>query len=104
MPELARYRGDTTPFTFSGTAPGSVAGWTFTLTINSKQNPPDTADQLVALVGVITDPDAYTVEFRPTTVQMDITGRVYYDVSVDDGTYERTLEKGSIVFTQDIGK
>lgn len=106
MADITRYRGDTQPLTLSVTASGGISGWTFTLTIDENKNPTGASTNELQLSGTVTSSTASggEVEFRPTEAEADLLGTFYYDVEADDGTYKRTLEKGTIEFLQDITK
>lgn len=106
MTDLAtRYRGDTHPFLFDVDAGGSIAGWMFTMTIDSRMEPDDSSTAAVTLSGtIVSNGDASTpgrVKFEPTEEDMDLVGTFYYDVEAYDGAYTETIQYGSVLFVQD---
>lgn len=110
MTDLTRYRGDTaadviTVQTSAGAAV-DVTGFTFILTVNSIQNPPDNTTELYNIAGAILVAAAGTVEFVPTTGNSDQKpAAYYYDIQmIDDVGRIKTIEKGMYTYTQDITK
>jgi hypothetical protein len=106
---ITRYRGDTAPDQFTITRDGvavDITGYAFKLTVNSNDDPTDTADQLYSLTGSITDAAAGYVEFAPTAMEADQTpGEYYYDVQqTDDLGAILTVAKGRYRYKQDITK
>lgn len=109
MTEITRYRGDSyaDQFTIKDSAGVAVniAGYTFTMTLNTEKSPIDNSNEVYQLSGTITDAPAGKVEFAPTPVQADIVGTFFYDVQmVDGGGGIRTLAKDKYKYTQDITK
>lgn len=110
MSKIVRYRGDTPNDRFNITKEdGSVqdiTGFSFVLTINSRQDPTDTSTQLLQIVGVVVDASNGVVDFFWTPVQADqAPGVYYYDVEmVTNNNHVKTVVKGMYEFLQDIGK
>jgi hypothetical protein len=85
--------------------PLNMTGYSFLLTVSTKQQPGSISDQVFQLAGVIVDPVAGRVEFPITSEQADRVGHFYYDIQLIDGLgRKRTACSGSYVFTQDITK
>ena len=105
------YRGDSysKEFTITDKDSGSaidISGYTFTLTVDSKQNPdtPSTTE-IFSVAGVITDAANGKVTFTPTINNNDQTAKkYYYDVQMEDGSTKRTIIKDTYTITQDITK
>jgi len=110
MTDIIRYRGDTaadeiTVQTSAGAAV-NIAGFTFILTVNSLENPPDNVTELYSIVGAILVEAAGTVEFVPTAPNADQKpAEYYYDIQMTDGAGRiKTIAKGMYTYTQDISK
>jgi len=102
-------RGDTRPITFQRTQNGAVldiTGFTFQFTVNTDLNPSDATNEQFTLTGVITDAANGLYEFRPSSVNTDLTPkRYYYDVQQVDGSgYIHTIVKSDFDLDQDIEK
>lgn len=112
MTELAiiRYRGDTVADEFTiKDANGvvvNITGFSFIMSVNSLRAPPDISTQLFTTPGVLTNPTAGVVEFRPTVLQAtQAPGKYYFDVQMTDaGGKIQTLAVGTYTFKQDITK
>jgi hypothetical protein len=110
MTDIIRYRGDTAADEISvQTSAGAavdVTGFTFVLTVNSLENPPDATSELYNIVGTILVPAAGTVEFVPTALNADQKPADYwYDIQMtDDVGRIKTIAKGMYTYTQDITK
>lgn len=109
MSEITRYRGDTAPDRFNvkdsdGTAL-NITGHTFSMTVDSRLNPPDGTTVLYTLVGTIVDAPNGIVEFTPSGLNADqVPCRYYYDVQMTAGASIITLAKDVYTYTQDITK
>jgi hypothetical protein len=110
MTDKTRYRGDTAADEITVQTPAgaavNVSGFTFVMTVNSLENPPDNVTELYAIVGTILVAAAGTVEFVPSGVQADQKpADYYYDIQMTDGAGRiKTLDKGMYTYTQDISK
>lgn len=110
MTDLTRTRGDTAAdqITVTDSAGNAVniTGYSFLMTINSLENPPDISTQLYQIAGSILNAPAGTVEFVPLLANVDqIPGTYYYDIQMtDDAGRIKTIDKGKYTYTQDITK
>lgn len=112
MTDITVYRGDTEPIPRKAkshqTANGvlDITGWSFTLTVNTEENPTNTDNQLFQATASLTNPTAGDYEFRLTTGQADQTpGTYYFDIQyVKPGGEKGTQEKGLYIVEQDINK
>jgi len=110
MSDITRRRGDTyaDPVQVTSQAtksPVNVTGYTFVLTVDLKQSPTTSANNLFVLTGVITDAANGIVEFAPTAAQTDRIGKFYYDIQMTDSAGRlRTIDSGKYTFQQDISK
>ena len=110
MARVTRYRGDTSADQFiitdSDGTEINISGYTFKLTISSKQAPSSTEGLLATVSGVIASAAGGLVEFVFSTAQADQTpGVYYYDVQmIDTNNRIQTLAKDYYEFTQDITK
>tara|TARA_R110000803_G_scaffold28011_5_gene65080 strand:- start:4058 stop:4408 length:351 start_codon:yes stop_codon:yes gene_type:complete len=107
--EICYARGDSAPIAFTLTQAGvaiDITGYTFQFTVNTEKSPIDNSNEQFSLAGVITVALEGKVEFRPTTVNTDLTpAKYYYDVSmVDAGPFKTTIIKSDFVVEQDIDK
>lgn len=108
MSTIIRYRGDTAPDQFS--VPYIITGFTFRMTVDTRQDPDDDSTLVYELAGVITDEDNVGVgefEFSPDATQADQDPAVvlYYDVEQTDAAGKiKTIDKGKIKYKQDISK
>jgi len=109
-PTITRYRGDTISDEFTVQSPGggtvNIAGFTFRMTIDKLQNPPDATTKLLEIVGTITDAANGVVEFAWDAVGADQPpGGYYYDIEMTDASSKvQTLTVGRYTFVQDISK
>ncbi len=110
MTDIVRFRGDTAADEWTITNAAGVvidlAGFSFVLSVNSLENPPDNVTELYNIVGAITDAVNGVVEFAPTLGNADQKpADYYYDVQmVDTGGRIKTIDKGKYTYTQDISK
>lgn len=108
--DITRVRGDTFPFTFTikDSAGGVVVitGYTFKLTVDPSDEPPNAENNLFVLNGDIGDGTKGEVEFTPTAEQADqVPATYYFDVEMTDtASAIRTIVKGEWVVVQDITK
>jgi hypothetical protein len=107
---IKRTRGDTYPISVTLKDSSGVAiditGGTFALTVNSEENPTDTANQLFTEAGTITNAVGGVVEFAVSLSNSDQTpGVYYYDVQYTDSAGNiRTVLRGPWCVNQDITK
>lgn len=107
---ISRVRGDTFPMTFqlkdSAGSPIDITSFTFVLTVDPNEDPPDAGANLFALIGTITDAPNGKFQFPISAGEANQTpGDYYYDVEMVDGaSAKRTIIKSTFVFTQDISK
>ena len=109
MTELSRFRGDTVPDEFIVDEP--ITGLSFLLTISTEENPSDTNEQLVQMVGEIVNSITGVVHFRPTLAESNALepGDRFFDFQVVSPRVSgdpdvRTLDKGPYEIKQDITK
>jgi hypothetical protein len=105
--DIERRRGDTKPIRFTITdsagADQNLTGFSFRLSVNPEKAPTDNTGQSFQVVG--TAPSDGNFQFVPTTVQVDIVGKYYYDVQMIDGLgHIYTTHVGKMTFIQDITK
>ena len=107
---ITRVRGDTFPFSFAikdsdGNAI-DITGYSFILTVDPSDEPPDASNNLFALTGTVTDGPGGIVQFALTAMQADQTpATYYYDVQMTDTSGNiRTIIKGEWAVQQDITK
>ena len=110
MSNITRKRGDTyadeLTITSSSTGlPVNITGYSFLLTVDTRQNPTDETTQVYQLTGAIISGVNGRVEFAPSDAQADHVGDYYYDVQMLDGAgRKRTIASGKYKYTQDITK
>jgi hypothetical protein len=110
MTDIERFRGDTVAdqWTIKDSAGVviDISGYTFVMTVNSLENPPDNTSELYSLTGIITDGPGGVVEFTPSAVQSDQKpAEYYYDVEMTTaGARIKTIDKGKYTYKQDISK
>lgn len=110
MTDIERYRGDTAAdewtITDSSGAAIDIAGFSFILTVNTLENPPDNSTELYSISGNITDAINGKVEFAPSALNADQKAFVYYyDLQMTDtGGRLKTIDKGTYTYNQDITK
>lgn len=103
-------RGDTRPFSFLLTSSGSartITGFTYTLTVDTLENPTDTNTNVFALTGSVSSTETGVVSFAMTTSQADQSPTTphFFDVQETDGASDiLTIIKGKYTFDQDITK
>ena len=108
--DLCISRGDTTPWTFTffkddGITPEPITGFTYLLTVDPLEEPPDALGNLFQLVGTVIDGPNGVVQFRLTALQADNLGDFFFDLEQTDGAGDiRTVVKGAWEFKQDITK
>ena len=108
--DITRFRGDTAADQITVQDSAGVAvdvtGYSFLLTVNSIQNPPDATTELYSLTGTILDALNGIVEFVPTTGNADQKASTYYyDIQMtDDVSRIKTIESGKYTYTQDVTK
>lgn len=85
--------------------PIDITGYSFVMTLDTRQDPPDTSTNVYTLNGVIVDAAAGRVEFAPSSLQADQLGTFFYDVQMTDGAgRKRTVILDKYVYKQDISK
>lgn len=111
LQEIDRVRGDTKAIPYILTTddtglPVDIAGYSFLLSVDTQQNPPDSATQVFQVAGSIVDAPSGKLQFQLTELQADQTPDVYwYDVQVTEDTGAIvTLLKGKWRVRQDITK
>lgn len=110
MTDIERYRGDTAAdewtITDSAGVAIDIAGFSFILSVNSLENPPDNTTELYNVSGTITAALSGIVEFSPSALNADQKPAVYYyDVQMTDtGGRLKTIDKGKYTYNQDITK
>jgi len=107
---ICRARGDTFPWTFtildSAGAAVDITGFSFLLTVDPQEDPPDATGNLFQLVGTIPLGTDGVVRFSMTALEADQEPNEYFfDLQMTDGTGKiRTIAKGPFEFHQDITK
>ena len=110
MTDIVRFRGDTAAdeWTIKNAAGTAIdlAGFSFVMTVNTLENPPDNVTELYSIVGGITDAINGVVEFAPLLASVDQKpATYYYDVQMTDtGGRIKTIDKGQYTYTQDVSK
>lgn len=110
MTDIIRFRGDTAADQWvikdSSGVVIDISGYSFILTVNSLENPPDATTELYNISGNITDAPGGVVEFTPTAGNANQKPAVYYyDVQMTTaGARIKTIDKGMYSYTQDITK
>lgn len=111
LQEIDRVRGDTKPIPFILTTddtglPVDITGYTFLLSVDTQQNPPDAVTQVFQVAGSIIDAPNGKIQFQLTIGQADQTpGTYWYDVQVTEASGAIvTLLKGKWRVRQDITK
>lgn len=104
--DICRIRGDTAAFSFDLKNPDStdrtITGFTYLLTVDTLESPPDNTTQVFQLTGVEVSP---IVTFTQTTDDADNLGDFFYDVEeIDGSSLIRTIIKGNFQMLQDITK
>lgn len=108
--DIERFRGDTAAdeFTITDSAEQviDISGYSFTLTVSSIENPPDSSSVLYSLTGTIIDAANGVVEFVPTALNADQKPTTYYyDLEMTTAAGRiKTIEKGKYIYKQDITK
>jgi hypothetical protein len=112
MSNITRRRGDTYADEFilkskvTG-VPIDLTGYTsFTLTVDSRQDPGDVSTQQYQLAGVVVgSPTAGRIAFAPNDGQANRVGSFFFDVQVVDAAgRKRTVDTGRYIYKQDITK
>lgn len=116
-PKIIRVRGDTAPDRFVMKdqigAIQDITGWTFRMSVNSKQAPGAGDASLYTLTGAIDDAAAGEYSFAPSAMEADQEpGNYWFDVEATDaGGAIKTVELdadnhtvGVYRYTQDISK
>ena len=86
-----------------------ITGYTFLMTVDPDKAPIDDTNNIFQLEGLV-DPDQVTnrgkFSFKPTEIESDATGKLYYDIQfVDPDGNKRTFVKGfKFILDQDITK
>lgn len=106
---LTRKRGDTKSIGMtlkdSDGAVIDVTGYTFSLSVNSDEEPTDVTNELFTSVGVIVDAANGKIAFPVGATEADNVGEFFYDAQlIDTATEKLTFLRGSFLMTQDIGK
>lgn len=106
---LTRKRGDTKSIGMtlkdSDGAVINVTGYTFSLSVNSDEEPLNTDNELFTSVGVLVDAVNGKISFPVGSSEADNVGEFYYDAQlIDTATEKLTFLRGAFLMTQDIGK
>jgi len=112
MTDITRRRGDTyaDEFLLSDGVTGEsldLTGYTsFTLTVDSRVDPPDTTTQQYQLAGVVVgSATGGRIAFAPNDSQSNRVGVFFFDVQVVDAAgRKRTVDHGKYTYRQDITK
>lgn len=111
--EVEWYRGDTYPITLTiknktTGNPITLTGYSFKLSVDTREKPDDASTLLFAVDAVVLDQGSYPgqITFTPTAVQTDQTPKTYYyDVQMTDPSSNvRTITKDKWKIVQDITK
>lgn len=101
-------RGDTFSLRYtvkSGGAPVDITGWTFRLTTDPSEAPPDDANNYFQVVGVVENGPAGIVRFDWTAAETGVVRDTFYDIqSVDPDGKVRTIARGQMNWDQDTTK
>jgi len=80
-----------------------VTGYTFTLTVNSSDDPADDTGALFQINGAVVDGPNGRVDFQPSIGDLTQTPDVYnYDIQMVGGGSTRTILKGQFTIDPDI--
>lgn len=107
---IERFRGDTKRIrrqVVNGETgePIDITGHSFKMTLNSDDCPEDTTDEVFSINAQIEDATKGLIYFPFTETHADNLGEFFFDIAWTDSVGEiQTLEKGAIIFIQDIGK
>jgi hypothetical protein len=112
--DLTITRGDSYPIPIKLTdsitgLPLNLTGYTFVMTVDSKENPADDTTQLFQVAGIIADPTTGIVSFQPTEVNTDLTPRpltkpYWYEIEYTTLSTRRTIAKYKLAIVQDLAK
>lgn len=85
--------------------PIDITGYTFVMTVDTRQTPTDATTKVYQLTGAILNANGGRVEFAPNATQADHVGDFFYDIEMTDGTgRKRTIVSGKYKYLQDITK
>jgi len=107
---VLRKRGDTYPHKIEvvdkcTNEPIDVTGFSFALAVDPSKTPTDDTNNIMKLIGSISDGPNGRVQFPLTTTDADNVGDYFYDIQMTDlATKPRTIESGAWKMTQDITK
>jgi hypothetical protein len=108
MTDINRYRGDTLRIgavVKQNKKIMNVTSYTFKLTVNTLEDPPDDTTQLFQSDGVIVDAVNGKIYFPLTENQVNTIGNYFFDIQmIDPNGEKKTLDKGQFNLTQDITK
>lgn len=110
MTDITRKRGDTYADEIIVKSkrtkqPINIAGCSFLMTVDSRQEPTDETTKLYQLTGTILDAAGGRVEFAPNASQADRVGAFFHDIQMVDGAgRKRTIDGGKYKYVQDITK
>jgi hypothetical protein len=108
--DITRKRGDTKPDRFTVSLadtwePANLAGCTFKLTLDTRQEPDDESTVVYSITAVSTAPASGVVAISPSPEQADRVGAFYYELQLTDAMgLVDTLVSGKYVYKQDIAK
>lgn len=110
MTDITRKRGDTYADEITVKSKKTkqaidITGYSFLLTLDTRQAPTDETTKAYQLTGVILSAANGRVEFAPNASQADRVGSFFYDIQMVDGAgRKRTIESGKYKYVQDITK
>lgn len=108
MSEINRFRGDTYRLGFilkKNKKTYDITDHSFAFTVDTRENPDDESTQVFKIDAVISNASLGEIYFEFTEEQADLLGTYYFDIQMVNADAEkRTLDKGTIVFSQDINK
>ena len=108
--DITRKRGDTHVMAFtlqdSAGAAIDISGFSFLMTVDPAEEPPDANNNLFQLTGVLDDAPNGRFSFAPSALEADqAPGEYFYDIQmIDAGAAIRSIVEGKFIFEQDITK
>lgn len=104
------YRGDSYPLELiikeKDGDPIDITGYSFILTVDTKEKPEDVSTKLFDVVGVLDgDPTTGKVSFTPSSSDTGTIGKYFFDIQMTDADGNiRTITKNKWTIYQDITK
>ena len=106
---VQRTKGDTYPEEFilrdASQTPIDVTGFTFVLTVDTREEPDDATTNQFQLTGVLEDAPNGRISFQPSQPNADLLdpGTYFYDIQQTDGASNiRTISKGQYIILPQI--